>query len=207
MSRNNTAIDRRSVLKRLGATGTAATALGAASASSAAAPATRGSVRPLPVERLDVERIYEAVAGQLLTELFDAGLIDAASASALDTDVAAVRGGRAGRGTFGLYIDDAVGERSLLATKTPTDGGVLTLYVQPERDLSYATLEPEEGDDTLLYAPGQAPERVSAGTSSSCPGCTCYPNFPCNDRGGGRMEVCWVESTGGLPCVEVTGCC
>ncbi|WP_152415826.1 hypothetical protein [Halovivax asiaticus] len=207
MSQNDISVDRRSVLKRLGATGTAVTAFGAASGSGAATSAARRTIRPLPVERLDVERIYEDLAGQLLTELSDAGLVETASASALDMDVAAIHGGRAGRGTFGLSIDDEIGQRRLFGTKTPTDDGVLTLYVQPERDLAYATFEPDGDDVTLLYAPGHGPERVAVGAADMCPDCTCHQNYPCGEIGGGRMEVCWVESTGGLPCVEVNGCC
>lgn len=208
MSRSDTTVDRRAVLKRLGAAGAAGTALGAASGSGAAEGSTTGRVRRLPLDRIDVEAVFRELAGELLVELSDAGLIEAPSVAALETDIEASHFGRRDRGTFGLYFSGGVRDGSLITTTARTDEGRVTLSVEPEHELAYALYEPADEDATLLYAPGHGPERVDVGRSSACPSCTCYPDFPCNnDYGGPRLKVCWNRSTGGLPCVRVTTCC
>lgn len=151
--------------------------------------------------------MFQELAGELLVELSDADLIETPSVSALETDVEASHFGRRDRGTFGLCFAGGVREGSLITTTTRTDEGRVTLSVEPERELAYALYELTEQDATLLYAPGHGPERVDVGQSSTCPDCTCYPDFPCNDAGGGRLKVCWNKSIGGLPCVRVTTCC
>lgn len=206
MSPMDDAIDRRTVLKQVGAIGATGAALGAASGSGAAASAGESTIRPLPVGRIAVERLFDELAGELLAELSAAGKIRTESASTLSLDTDAPAAAHAEYDVSGLYIDDELGKRSLITAETRTDDGVVTISVEPERELAYAFFEPRGDDETLLYTAENGAETLNDAETSSCHGCTCYYNYPCS--GSGRyIEVCTYESNSGLPCVTRQGCC
>lgn len=148
---NDSTVNRRSVLKAVGASAVAGVSL---AGSAAAAP------RPTPeeLERVKAEfddpvTAREAVAEQadvLLEELAERGVLATASASAFPSNElqrpdeysdaaegATVRGVRAD-GEWDVEV----------ATSTETDAHAVELVVQPNRGRSYAIVAPKDADDT-----------------------------------------------------------
>lgn len=203
MSDENT-IDRRKVLKGIGAACTTGAALGATSGSAAAEGRGGSTMRYRSVEKADVEETFESEVGDLLDHLADEGLIGSPS-----TDDIATRSIHTGddEGVFGMYLDDEVGSRTVLTSVNRLDSGVLQVTVEPERDLTYAIFEPAGSDEEILYAPGESPSTLQdPGAESTCPSCECYYGRPC-PYGGGYAATCYKESDSGYPCTSYTTCC
>ena len=153
MSRGNDAtdsIDRRSVLKTIGASAVAGVAF---------AGSTTASSRPVPAELEQVKAEFDdsvtaraAVAEHadaLLEELADRGVLAAGSAAAFPTGELLSPGEYSdvaeGATVRGARID---GEWDAeVATSVETDGHAVEIIVQPNRERSYALVDPKDGGD------------------------------------------------------------
>lgn len=156
MSQNDS-FDRRSVLKSIGA----AAAGGAVLAGSGVASAERPDLERQYADRASLLGAFrEHAAGlpaalaeaDVVSEEFDFGRLDVE----LDPDATRVQPTDADA-RAGVTVTQANGPRSALGMiSTSTDDHELTLYVQPQREKSYAIVEPKDGsDDFAVHDDGE----------------------------------------------------
>lgn len=172
MSQNDS-FDRRSVLKSIGA----AAAGGAVLAGSGVASAERPDLERQYADRASLLGAFREHATDLPAALADAGVVSEAfdfGRLAVEIDPKATRvqptdaDARAG-----VTVTQARGPRSALGMiSTSTDAHEITLYVQPQREKSYAIVEPKDGgDDFVVHDDGDVSPLGCAYEECTCERC------------------------------------
>lgn len=165
--------DRRHILKAIGG----AAAGGASLAASGVASAERSELEKRYDDRASLLDAFREHAADLPAALADAGVVDEEfDFERLDVEVdpAATKvrptddDGRAG-----VTVTQARGPRSALGMiSTSTDDHGITLYVQPQRDESYAVVEPEgDEDDFAVRDDGDVTVLQCMGSECTCERC------------------------------------
>ena len=202
------AFDRRSILKGIGS----AAAGGAALAAPGIAAAEEPELERRYADEAGLREAFREHAADLPAALAEAGVVSDAFdfdrlAFEVDPDATGMQptdpDGRAG-----VTVTRALGPRSALGMiSTSTDAHDISLYVQPQRDESYAVVEPkDDGDRFIVTDEGDVTTTGCAGYTCTCE--RCYNpngvmyyveeyyecNYDCTD--------CWVEDTS----CECTSC-
>jgi len=153
----NDSFDRRSVLKTIGG----AAAGGMALAATGTASAERAELEQEYADSTSLREAFREHAADLPAALAEAGVVTGEFGFGdLDVEIeeSATRvqptdaDGRAG-----VTVVQANGPRTALGMiSTSTDAHEVTLYVQPQRERSYAIVEPtEDGDDFVVHDDGE----------------------------------------------------
>lgn len=196
MSDNNqNDIDRRSLLKGIGATATATAMVGTASAQSASISEFQSEEREELEAEYTPERSRKAVAqyaNEVARQLADHGYVDRPTVNAFDLD------------TFyeNETLLDPEDEREGMAVTTIKEDGELTahvmvskttdshgigLYVQPQLDRAYALVEALDGSESDVLTAAEegafAQDEVSTSSHSGCELGHCCYHWQCSDDG------------------------
>lgn len=152
MSRDAETLDRRDVLKTIGSTALVGSGLGVAAGSGAARS------DDLAAGYRDERRLrlaFDRHGARLLETLVEAGIVPEdfdfhSLRFDLDADATGLEPvGEDGRGVV-TSVRDGATPSALGMVSTSIDGYDVNLYVQPERDLAYALVEPRGSDERLL---------------------------------------------------------
>ncbi|USZ68581.1 hypothetical protein NGM10_02290 [Halorussus salilacus] len=174
MSEENT-LNRRNVLKQLG--GAAAGSL--AIASSGVASAEKPDLEERYAGRASLREAFRDHAADLPAALADAGVVseefDFEQVDfAVDPDATKVRPTDAD-GRAGVTVVAASGPRSALGMiSTSTDDHDISLYVQPQREESYAFVEPKDDGDRFVVTDDGDEVTTLECTYKSCSCERCY---------------------------------
>ncbi|WP_135825336.1 hypothetical protein [Halorussus ruber] len=144
MTRDNTTIDRRSLLKK---TAAASVATGLAAGSATASDADELG---RPAERGEAERLLGTHGSDLLTLLANEGVLDAGTITELATDRAASPQAPL-RGESGAAFVESGANPARLVVVTEVTDGMLTVSVEPETGESYALLD--DGESVTVFNP------------------------------------------------------
>lgn len=208
MSRENDAndsIDRRSVLKAVGASAVAGVAFtGSATAGSRPVPAEVEQVKAEFEDPITARGTVAEHADALLNELADRGVLAAGSAAAFPTGELLSPGEYSdvteGATVRGARID---GEWDAeVVTSTDTDDHVVEIIVQPNRERSYALVDPKGGGDMYRLTSEQngdvgvdnhchyESQCLSYFACSSGSSCQRQERHCCDDDGDGTEDNC-----------------
>lgn len=148
MTRDDTTIDRRSLLKK---TAMAGVTTGFAAASTAGSAAARDAVAlGRPAERDEAERLLDTHGTDLLALLSDEGVLESGDVAELATDRrASPYAPLLGESGATLVTSDTGPAR--LVTVTEVTDGTLTVSVEPGTGESYALLD--DGESVTVFNP------------------------------------------------------
>lgn len=204
MSRDSDAFDRRTVLKRIGTAATGA----ATFAASAQARDLEGQYD----DRASLLGAFDEHAADLPAALVDAGVVDEEFDFGeldveFDPELTGMRPTEVD-GVAGVTVAYGQGPATALGMiSTSTDDHEISLYVQPQRDESYAVVEPADGGDRFVVTDvGDVTTLGCAGWNCTCERCD-NPNgaiyyweeyIECN----ADCTDCWVQDTS-CSCTEI----
>lgn len=202
MSDENDRFDRRTVLKSIGTAALAAGGLGAAGGS-AAAIETQGRLADAYADEDRLLAAFERHGDGLRRTLVEAGFVDAEFEYAdLDFEVEGGVASLEPTSADGLAEVTAMEERgtttALGIVSTSSDTHEISLYVQPQRDETYAFVESKGGGEEFVASrDGVEPQNCVYTTcdfSESCPS-TDYNITKEIHCAAPLCDRCWVYST------------
>lgn len=167
------AFNRRSILKGIGG----AAASGAALATSGVAAAEEPDLERQYADRTSLLGAFREHAADLPATLAEADVVTEEFdfdrlAVEFDPDVTGMQPTDAD-GRAGVTVTQARGPRSALGMiSTSTDDHEITLYVQPQREKSYAIVEPKDGgDDFVVHDDGDVSPLACVYSECTCERC------------------------------------
>lgn len=194
----NEGLDRRTVLKRLGATAAAGVAV------SGTATASDGKTwRAKSLDDVDVDRLF-ATEGAELLELLTADDVLEDGVRELSTTAVDPRTDSSHEGASAYVIESSEASKTIVTTDTHVNGGRLEATVELETGNAYATLTTDDGRRVRYTDIGDEPKRTDLGTDSEpcCKCCVCPTGtaVPCTgDFGPAVLEECYGPADFGCP--------
>lgn len=167
-------IDRRTVLKRIGATATVGAGLASTTGSATATMREKTQLVNQHHDTQSVRSVFARHGEDLRAKLVDRGFITEdfefeSLPVELDSEVTGLdptaKDARAG--VTAIHEDGVTTALATLSASSATHE--IALFVQPERDKAYALVEPKSGDDRVLVSEsGISPTGCSYQTCGSC---------------------------------------
>lgn len=154
MTENTNQFDRRSVLKTIGATAAVGGGLGAITGN-VAATETEGRLERAYHDELRLRVAFERHGAGLRETLVEAGFVDESFDFGtvefeLDPTVNGAEPASEDRLAGVTAVEREGVPTALGAVSTSSDTHDIALFVQPERDEAYATVEPKDGDERFV---------------------------------------------------------